>query len=480
MGLKIRLGYAQRLFASLVLYSVILVGCFAVFQYHRERDFKAEELDLRLQMVNERILDELADTIPADFAPVALPHTFSDLRISVIRPDGRVVYDNSLDTLPGSSHLDRSEIAAALRHGHGYTVRRHSESTGQNYFYSATHSGDFVVRTAVPYSVTLANILSADFGFIWFLLALTAVMCVIGFWATHRLGSHIRRLNRFAWEAERGEKIADTDPFPHDELGEISNHIVRLYARLQQAIADRDREHRAALHQEQEKIRIKRSLTDNINHELKTPVASMQVCLETLAEHPDMDADKRTEFVGRCLKANERLRLLLADVAAITRLEDGSASIAVEPVDVAVIAAEVCEEYEPQAAAKGIRIVNTVTCRGLQQGNASLVASVYRNLLANAIAYSGGTEIVVGERAGDGAGRVFTVADNGTGVAPEHLPHLFERFYRVDKGRSRRAGGTGLGLSIVKNAVLWHGGSVSVENRRTGGLLISFTLGGKN
>ena len=209
MGSWVRLNYARRLFAGLVVYSAILVGCFAVFQYFRERDFKAEELDLRLQTVNERILDELEDTLPADFAPVALPHSFSDLRISVIRPDGRVVYDNSLDTLPGTNHLDRSEIARALSEGHGYTLRRHSESTGQTYFYSATSDGHFVVRTAVPYSVTLAQLLSADYGFMWFLISLTVVMCGIGYLATHRLGAHIRRLNQFAWQAERGEKIVE-------------------------------------------------------------------------------------------------------------------------------------------------------------------------------------------------------------------------------------------------------------------------------
>lgn len=129
----------------------------------------------------------------------------------------------------------------------------------------------------------------------------TVLMCIIGYFVTRRVGLHISRLRLFAEKAERGERIYDTEPFPHDELGDISNHIVRLYARLQQAITDRDREHRSALHEEQEKIRIKKQLTNNINHELKTPVAAMQVCLETLIDHPDLPAGSARSLSGAAM-----------------------------------------------------------------------------------------------------------------------------------------------------------------------------------
>lgn len=471
-----RLTYHRRLFLGLVAFLWLMLGCFAVFQYHREKQFKSEELNMRLQMVNDRIIQAMDDG-DSVFAPASvIPHEFADLRISVIADNGQVIYDNSLDSLPGSNHLYRKEIAEALKSGEGYALRRHSESTGGTYFYAAKRADGYIVRTAVPYTVSLDQLLAADYTFLRVMLVVTLVMCIIGFFATRRVGCHVERLWRFARSAERGERILDTEPFPHDELGDISNNIVRLYARLQQAVTDRDREHRHALHEQQEKMRIKRQLTNNMNHELKTPVASMQVCLETLMTHKGLSEEKRDEFIARCYAANERLRQLLADVAVITRMEDGSDSIQREPVNVRELVAEICDEYEAVARAKGFEISDTMSCDVMVSGNAALLASVFRNLIDNALVYSGGSRIEISDNSTDDGFLTITVADNGSGVPEEHLKRLFERFYRIDKGRSRQSGGTGLGLSIVKNAVLWHGGTIRVANREGGGLVFTFTL----
>lgn len=473
---KNKFTYHRRLFTGLVVYSWLLVGCFAAFQYHREKEFKADELNAQLQLINERILYDMAED-GGVFDPKSInPHPFDELRVSIIGEDGRIIYDNSIDSLPDNNHLDRKEIAAAMKNGEGFAVRRHSQSTGQTYFYSAKTGDGYIVRTAVPYTNPLLAFLEADYGFVWFMIGVTALMCVIGYFVTRRVGINISRLRLFAERAERGERIYDTEPFPHDELGDISNHIVRLYARLQQAITDRDREHRSALHEEQEKIRIKKQLTNNINHELKTPVAAMQVCLETLIDHPDLPAAKREEFIRRCYDNNQRLRRLLADVSLITRMEDGGNVITREPVALDEIIADVCDDAEPAAEAKGMKIINNVEEGIGIRGNTGLLMSVFRNLLDNAIAYSGGRTVEIKSRRGADGRVTVTVADDGRGVGESDLPKLFERFYRVDDGRSRQSGGTGLGLSIVKNAVLWHGGDVSVANRREGGLEVTVRL----
>ena len=308
---------------------------------------------------------------------------------------------------------------------------------------------------------------------------ITLVMCILGYFATRRVGLHIIRLNRFAENVENGAQISDTEPFPHDELGEISNHIVRLYARLQQAVADRDSEHRAALHEQLEKERIKKQLTNNINHELKTPVASIRVSVETMITHRDLSEEKQMLFLQRCLTNTERLQRLLTDVSLLTRMDDGSTSIIKEQVNLTDIINDVVEDRQIIAATKGMTIENYISRNIVMDGNPSLLEAVFNNLIDNAIVYSGGTKIKI-ELIGMGGEKVvIALSDNGCGVLSEHLPRLFERFYRIDKGRSRAAGGTGLGLSIVKNAVVLHGGEITAENQNSGGLLFKMTFSRK-
>ncbi|WP_290373307.1 HAMP domain-containing sensor histidine kinase [uncultured Muribaculum sp.] len=472
-----KLSYPQRLFVWLLGYSLLMVGCFVVFQYHREKEFKAEEIDKQLQLINTYILNELSEGYDVPDIKLDEFKPFDDIRVSVISDKGHIIYDNTLDSLPKTNHLDRQEIRNAVLNGSGYAVRRHSESTGNYYFYSA-RKGDYgnIVRTAVPYSVSFSSLLRPDYGFLWIMGTITLVMCVLGYFATRRVGLHISRLNKFAENAENGARISDTEPFPHDELGEISNHIVRLYARLQQAVADRDSEHRAALHEQLEKERIKKQLTNNINHELKTPVASIRVSVETMLAHRNMSEEKQTLFLQRCLTNTERLQRLLTDVSLLTRMDDGSASILKEQVNLTDIINDVVEDRQIIAATKGITIENYISRNIVMSGNQSLLEAVFNNLVDNAIVYSGGTRIKIESISIGNDKIVIALSDNGCGVPSEHLPRLFERFYRIDKGRSRAAGGTGLGLSIVKNAVILHGGDITAENQCSGGLLFKITF----
>lgn len=472
-----RLTYPGRLFLWLLGYSILLVGCFIVFQYNREKEFKAEEMNTRLQIINTYLLTELEKGKDIREISLADFHPFENVRLSVISDDGTVIYDNSMDSVPGRNHLNREEIRQALKSNSGYTVRRHSESTGGYYFYSATKgNGGYIVRTAVPYSISLVTLLKPDIRFMWIMGIVALVMCVLGYYATRRIGQHIMRLNRFAERVESGNPISDTEPFPNDELGAISSHIVRLYVRLQQAHIDRDREHKAALYEQQEKERIKKQLTNNINHELKTPVASIKICIETLLAHTDLSKEKRDLFLQRCLSNTERLQRLLADVSLITRMDDGSASIVKQAVNLSDLIGTAVTEHQMIAESKGIVIENEVVHALPMSGNPSLLEAVFNNLIDNAIAYSGGTVIKIRLLHEDEEKITLSVADNGIGIADEHLPKLFERFYRIDKGRSRAAGGTGLGLAIVKNAVMLHDGSISVENINSGGLSFRIIL----
>lgn len=184
-----------------------------IFQYNRERQFKVEELNIRLQTINAEILNDIEE----GGNPSEIRNSVSDvhrLRVSIIDSTGRVISDNTLDRLPEGNHLNREEIAKAMKTGSGYAIRRHSESTGETYFYSATKGKTgVIVRTAAPYSVSLTESLQADYGFMWFTFSLASCLCILGFFATRRLGQNVSRLNLFAQKPKEGNASPTSSRF---------------------------------------------------------------------------------------------------------------------------------------------------------------------------------------------------------------------------------------------------------------------------
>ena len=473
----IKLSFHRRLFVLLIAFSWSIILCFIGFQYLREKQYKSDYLSLQLQLYNRHLLEAVEEDGEAHEAYIDTHQKpFDNLRISIITLSGKVVYDNMLPVDSLDNHRMRPEVAAALKKGSGYHIGRQSTSDGLEYFYSATRGKELIARTAIPYSASLRELLQADWTFLGVMISVSLAMSVLAYFVTRRLGKNMERLNRFAAKAEKGEAFDEDEPFPNDELGSISNHIVQLYGQWQQTIKDRDLAHEAALREEKEKIRIKRQLSNNINHELKTPVASIGVCLETLLSGIALTEEKRQELIERCYTHNERLRRLLNEVSLITRMEDGSALIGKEKVVINDMLEEISDELEIMSEEEGMHLHTDFHEEVVIYGNLSLIGSIFRNLTENAIAYSEGKNIFISLIKNDETECCIRFEDDGRGVEQEQLPRLFERFYRVDKGRSRQMGGTGLGLSIVKHAVQFHGGSISVTNRPGGGLRFDFSL----
>ena len=476
MASAIRLSFHRRLFVMLIAFSWSIIVCFIGFQYMREKQYKSDYLSLQLQLYNRHLLEAVEDGEPHESYIATHQKPFDDLRISIIDLTGRVVYDNMLPVAWLDNHRMRPEVSAALKRGSGYHIGRQSTSDGVEYFYSATRGRRLIVRTAIPYSASLRELLQADWTFLGVMISISLAMSVLAYFVTRRLGKNMERLNRFAAKAEKGEVFDEKEPFPNDELGAISNHIVQLYGQWQQTIRDRDRAHEAALREEQEKIRIKRQLSNNINHELKTPVASIGVCLETLLSGISLSEEKRQELIERCYMHNERLRRLLNEVSLITRMEDGSALIGKENVVINDMLAEIAEELAIMPEEERMTLHTDFDKEVEIEGNLSLIGSIFRNLTENAIAYSGGKNIYISLMEDNDSWCSIRFEDDGCGVEEKQLSRLFERFYRVDKGRSRQLGGTGLGLSLVKHAVLFHGGTITASNRPGGGLRFEFSL----
>lgn len=471
-----KLSYHKRLFLMLLAFSWTIILCSIGFQFLREKEYKSELLSAQLQLYNRQLLETIEDGTSYEKSIDTYKKPYEDLRVSVITLAGTVIYDNmiSIDSL--DNHRQRHEIAEALKNGSGYHIGRQSASDGKEYFYSATKGDKILVRTAIPYSSSLNKLLKADWDFLGVMIVLSLVISTLAYFATRKLGKNIQRLTRFAAKAEKGESFDEGEPFPNDELGTISNHIVHLYAKLQQTIKDRDIAYEATMREEQEKIRIKKQLTNNINHELKTPVASIQVCLETLLSGINLSEDKRQELIEKCYTHNERLRRLLGDVSLITRMEDGSQLISREPVVINTIIDEIAGELEFMQEDERFTLHTNFNEQVIVEGNLSLIVSIFRNLTENAIAYSGGKNIYISLIENNDDMCCIHFEDDGCGVEEKHLTRLFERFYRVDKGRSRQKGGTGLGLAIVKHAVQFHGGTITATNRPNRGLRFEFTL----
>lgn len=228
---------------------------------------------------------------------------------------------------------------------------------------------------------------------------------------------------------------------------------------------------------EEDKNRLKRQLTQNVAHELKTPVSSIQGYLETIVSDPDMDEEVKNHFIQRCFIQSQRLSSLLQDISTLNKLDDAPESYEREPINILTLFNTILSDVTQKLKEKNITVRTLIGPDVVVVGSHSLLYSIFRNLTDNAIAYAGeGVTVTVQVLSEDENYYTFSFADNGVGVAAGHLPHLFERFYRVDKGRSRKMGGTGLGLAIVKNAVLLHHGSISVRLAQTGGLEFIFSL----
>lgn len=227
----------------------------------------------------------------------------------------------------------------------------------------------------------------------------------------------------------------------------------------------------------EEENRVKRQLTQNIAHELKTPVSSIQGYMETIINTPDLSEEKRNQFIARCYSQTVRLTDLLRDISQLNRLDEASQLFEKQEVSIHEVVHNIVHELQTELEQRNIATRIDIDAAVKILGNASLVYSIFRNLMDNSISYAGdGVRIHISCYRADENYYYFSYSDTGVGVSEEHLNRLFERFYRVDNGRSRKQGGTGLGLAIVKNAVLYHKGTISAKNMLTGGLEFLFSL----
>lgn len=482
MVLKRRISFQWQLYWPVVVGLCIVFGLIIWYQYKREADYRREVLNGELALIDNRVIEAYEHN--ANLRPFMSfikqyfeGSKFEDVRISVYDISGaheRLVYSLGI---PIPYRLDEIDFERKVTDSGGDLGLGSDEEEG-TYFYSSSGSSDgkIVVRTAMPYNEKIHDAIDID-STVWIVIVASFLLTmVVTYFSLKRLTRSVTLLKDFAYRAASGAYFTGMDKFPSNELGDISREIIKLYRERGNAIELIKKERKVAVHAIEEKARVTRQMTQNINHEIKTPVGIVRGYLESIIADPDMDADTRNRFLQRMLQNIERLSALLNDVSTMTRLENGGDKIAVEMVDMHDLVYQIDNDIPANNLAGGMEFMFDIPIGCCVTGNYNLISGMICGLIRNSAMHSGGTKIGLRLISESDRFYVFSFYDNGTGVGEDHLPHLFERFYRVDTGRSRKAGGTGLGLPIVKSTVQSLGGTISVHNRSTGGLEFIFTL----
>ena len=473
--MKNRIPFSQRLFWSIFVMFLGFTVCFLLFQYQREREFSQEKLNNVLSNYNYQLFSRTQQEGDIDKTVQQFIEEIpqKELRVTIIDPEGKVLFDNS-GTEEFNNHNDRSEVRKARLYNEGFAIRT-SGSTGRRYFYSASNIGSYIYRSALPYDPYVQSALSTDKDFIYFMILMTLIFFFVLSRFTFSIGRTISKLRDFALNIEK-DRIPETDyTFPNDELGDISKNIVTLYHQQQKA--------KDELSMEREKL-IKHFQYAKEGFAMFTPEGKEILSNILLIQFSNVISDNQIRqaeevidiqelepikaFLNKNIPNTNRKRKVLRDSVTIDKngkifliecilFLDNSYEISINDIS----------RQEEESRMK----------RQLTQNVAHELKTPVSSIQDNAIAYAGeGSQIIVNCYKEDPKFYYFSFADNGVGISEEHINRIFERFYRVDKGRSRKVGGTGLGLSIVKNGVNFHKGQISAKSSPGKGVTFFFTL----
>lgn len=374
-------------------------------------------------------------------------------RLTLIRGDGTVAADSDAEAGEMDNHLEREEVSRALESGEGYATRW-SETLGQEMLYAACRSqhSDMVLRLAVPY-YGMSEFLPMLFPavIISFLIALG-----ISFIFSQRFASSITRplqeISREMLKVRGDYGDLHFQKYKYSEINVIADTTMKMSRNVKEYLSQIEKEKQ-----------IRQEFFSNASHELKTPITSIQGYAELLESGMIQDENMKLDFARRIKKEAENMTGLINDILMISRLEAKDAEVVFSSVRISVLLDDILDSLKPLAAQ--CQVFLHADCQPITiEANPQQMKELLNNLITNAVKYNrpGGQVWVQIREQGDAM--VVRVKDNGMGIPADSLDRIFERFYRVDKGRSRKQGGTGLGLSIVKHIVSFYRGTIRVSS----------------
>jgi two-component system, OmpR family, phosphate regulon sensor histidine kinase PhoR len=401
------------------------------------------------------------------------------IRITLITSDGAVIFesdvaDSALSTL--QNHGQRPEVVQARELGIGDNIR-YSATLGIDMVYVArtvdpaafdeTSFRDLrFIRTAMPYVEIQSMIADNRIKIVLLGLGVFLAIVLASRIIARRITTPILELSATLREIKSGNLDRLIPVRTADEMGDLAETINEMTAKL-----------KSDIEQLKKLERFRSEFLGNVSHELRTPIFSLKGFLETLLDGAIDDPAVSRTFVEKAYHHASRLDTLLTDLIEISRLESGELAMSLRYFEVEPFLRSVAADFADAAGRKNQTIILQVPEGGTSAfGDKDRLRHAVDNIVDNAIKYTGeGSTITLRVSLSDGKVR-FEIEDNGPGIPQEHLPRIFERFYRIDKNRSRELGGTGLGLAIAKHIIDAHGSKIEVSSEIGRGTTFSFWL----
>lgn len=359
-----------------------------------------------------------------------------NLRITWIDGDGTVLFDNDTEASGLSNHLDRPEIREALQKGEGEITRR-SDTMNMNTFYYALLLENGTVLRVSTQARNIVSVLASTLPVIAVILVIILLGCVlIGHYLTRQLMRPIREMAENLDDIRGISAYRELEPFAEKIRSQHENILAAAKSR--------------------------QDFTANVSHELKTPIAAISGYAELIENHMT-DGENEAYLASQIRRNADRLLSLITDIIQLSELDHGELPRNFEHMDLYEAVQECTRENQSFAAQKHVHL----TCTGISAGihaNPEMIREMIDNLIQNAIRYNQENGSVTARVSIQSSHPVLTIRDTGIGIPKEHQDRVFERFYRVDKSRSRQTGGTGLGLAIVKHIAEIHSAEIQLNS----------------